>query len=138
MTTPAPLLEAVGQIAVRVHDLQRAKAFYRDVLQLKLAIEAPGLLFFEVGGLLLMLSRPERTEFDHPSSIIYFRTPDIDAACRALTARGVKFDDAPHVVHRDGARQLWMVLFHDSEDNPLILMQWKQAGLDGSVTEPHS
>lgn len=125
MTSPTPLLEAVGQIAVRVHDLPRAKAFYRDVLGLKLAIEAPGLLFFEVGGLLLMLSRPERAEFDHPSSIIYFRTQDIDAACRTLTARGVKFDDAPHVVHRDGTRQLWMVLFHDTEANPLILMQWK-------------
>ena len=125
MTSPVPLLEAVGQIAVRVHDLARAKAFYRDVLGLKLAIEAPGLLFFEIGGLLLMLSRPERAEFDHPSSILYLRTPDIDGACRTLTARGVTFDDAPHVVHRDGSRQLWMVLFHDTEDNPLILMQWK-------------
>lgn len=125
MTSPAPLLEAVGQIAVRVHDLARAKAFYRDVLGLKLAIDAPGLLFFEIGGLLLMLSRPERAEFDHPSSIIYFRTPDIDAACRTLTARGVTFDDTPHVVHRDGSRALWMVLFHDTESNPLILMQWK-------------
>ena len=57
MATPAPLLEAVGQIAVRVHDLPRAKAFYRDVLGLKLAIEAPGLLFFEIGGLRVQLSR---------------------------------------------------------------------------------
>jgi methylmalonyl-CoA/ethylmalonyl-CoA epimerase len=125
MTSPAPLLEAVGQIAVRVHDLPRAKAFYRDVLGLKLAIEAPGLLFFEIGGLMLMLSRPERAEFDHPSSIMYFKTPDIEAAVRTLTARGVQFDDTPHVVHRDGQRQLWMVLFHDTEGNPLILMQWK-------------
>ncbi len=125
MTPPMPLIESVGQIALRAKDLKRAKAFYRDVLQLKLAIDAPGLAFFEVGGLLLMLSIPEQAEYDHPGSIVYFRTPDVEAAQRALTERGVAFHDQPHVVHRDGGRELWMTAFHDTEGNPLVLMQWK-------------
>ncbi len=125
MTPPAPLLEAVGQIALRAQDLTRAKTFYQDVLQLKLAIEAPGLLFFDIGGVLLMLSRPEQAEYDHPGSIVYFRTPDIEVACRTLAQRGVPFEGQPHVVHRDGGRALWMALFHDPEGNPLVLMQWK-------------
>lgn len=125
-TAPAPaLLEDVGQIFLRARDLPRATAFYRDTLGLPLAIEAPNMVFFQIGGLMLMLGVPETPEFDHPGSIVYFRTPDIVAAHRTLGQRGVKVRDQPHVVHRAGGRELWMAFFDDSEGNTLVLMQWK-------------
>jgi len=50
----------IGQIAITVSDLDRAVAWYADVLGLPLLFRAPpGLAFFECGGVRLMLSRPE-------------------------------------------------------------------------------
>jgi predicted enzyme related to lactoylglutathione lyase len=121
----ATLLEDIGQIAMRATDLARATAFYRDTLGLALAIEAPGMAFFQVGSLMIMLGLPEGAEFDHPGSVLYFRSKDIQAAHDALRSRGVHFRDGPHVVHRAGGKELWMAFFDDSEGNLLALMQWK-------------
>ena len=39
-------LTEVGQIAVTVEDIERATAFYRDVLGVPFLFDAPGLAFF--------------------------------------------------------------------------------------------
>ena len=71
----------LGQIAINTKDVERAAAFYQDKLGLKLLFKAPpGLAFFDCGGVRLMLSRPEKPEFDHPNSVLYFAVPDIQAA----------------------------------------------------------
>lgn len=126
MSAPAapPIrLDAIGQIAIRARDVARAEAFYRDVLGMEHLFSAPpGLAFFRCGGVRLMLSAPEGVEFDHPASILYYRVDDVPAAHEALTARGVHFEDEPHVVHRTDTYELWMASFRDSEDNVLALM----------------
>ncbi len=66
-------IQNIGQISIIVHDLQRATAFYRDVLGLPLLFTVPNLAFFDCGGVRLMLGPAETAEFDHPSSILYFR-----------------------------------------------------------------
>ena len=121
------MLTKIGQIAIRVHDLGRATAFYRDVLGLTFLFEAPNLAFFEVGGVWLMLSPAEQPEFDHPASILYFDVDDIGAVHAALKQRGASFRSEPHVVHRDGARALWLADFYDSEQNTYALRQWRTA-----------
>ncbi len=120
-----PLLQGIGQIAVRATDLPRATAFYREALGLPFLFDAPGLAFFQCGGVRLMLSGAETPEFDHPASVLYFDVADIDAAYAALAGRGVKFRDQPHVIHKDGARALWMAFFEDSEANVFAIMAWK-------------
>jgi methylmalonyl-CoA/ethylmalonyl-CoA epimerase len=120
--TNASGLTRIGQIAINVHDLDRAVGFYRDTLGLKFLFQAPRLAFFECGGVRLMLSPPEKPEFDHPGSILYYQVADIKATHAELTARGVKFEDAPHVVAPLGANDLWMTFCHDSEGNLLALM----------------
>ena len=64
MTTPIPIgpsLSRIGQIFVNVHDLDRAIAFYRDVLGMKFLFEAPpNMAFFDCGGIRLMLGVPDR------------------------------------------------------------------------------
>ena len=120
-----PLLTGIGQIAVRATDLRRATAFYRDGLGLTFLFDAPGLVFFQCGGVRLMLSGAETSEFDHPASVLYFDVADIDAAYATLAGRGVKFRDRPHAVHRDGDRALWMAFLEDSEGNIFAIMTWK-------------
>ena len=119
------MLTTIGQIAIRVHDLARATAFYRDVLELKFLFAAPNLAFFEVGGIWLMLSPAEQPEFDHPASILYFDVADIGAVHGTLQGRGVTFRTEPHAIHRDGNRELWLSDFYDSEQNTYALRQWK-------------
>ena len=122
-TTPAGVgITRLGQIAVNVHDVSRATAFYRDTLGLPLLFTAGNLAFFDCGGVRLMLSRAEKPELDHPSSILYFSVPDIAVAHRKLRDGGVRFEDEPHLIARMPAHELWMTFFRDSEDNVLALM----------------
>jgi catechol 2,3-dioxygenase-like lactoylglutathione lyase family enzyme len=117
-----PGITRIGQIAINVHDVDRATAFYRDVLGLPLLFTAGKLSFFDCGGVRLMLSLPEKPEFDHPSSILYFNVPDINAAHRQMLAAGVKFVDAPHLIAKMLTHDLWMCFFRDSEENLLGIM----------------
>lgn len=116
-------LSAIGQIAINVHDIDRAVEFYRDKLGMKFLFSAPpSLAFFDCAGIRLMLSPPARPEFDHPSSIIYFNVDDIQLAFTTLSERGVKFEEKPIFVANMGSYDLWIGSFRDSEDNLLALM----------------
>ncbi|MHB1506160.1 MAG: VOC family protein [Sulfobacillus sp.] len=114
-------IERVAQVGVRVHDVQRAVAFYRDVLELPLLFSAPRLAFFQCGETRLFLSLSEAPRFDHPASIIYYQVADLDQAYAGLQARGVAFEDAPHEVGRLGDRAVWMAFFPDPEGNLLAI-----------------
>ena len=122
-TTDVAALDRVGQIAINVHDVTRATAFYRDVLGMKFLFAAPpGLAFFDCGGVRLMLTTPDRPEQDHLSSVIYYVVSDIHETHRAMLARGVVFDDEPHIVARMPGIDLWMTFLKDPEGNLLALM----------------
>ena len=116
-------LSQIGQIAVNAQDIERATAFYRDKLGMKLMFSVPPkMAFFDCAGVRLMLSLPDKPEFDHPSSIIYFNVEDIQEATAALKERGVKFEEEPAFVADMGSYHLWMAAFRDSENN-LLAMQ---------------
>jgi methylmalonyl-CoA/ethylmalonyl-CoA epimerase len=116
-------ISRVGQIAINAHDVERAAAFYQDALGLQLLFKAgPGLAFFDCGGVRLMLTRPEKPEFDHPSSILYFAVADIHAAHEKMKGNGVRFEDEPHLLAKMPDHDLWMVFFRDSEGNLMGLM----------------
>jgi methylmalonyl-CoA/ethylmalonyl-CoA epimerase len=117
------LLQKIGQISIRVHDLDRAVAFYKDVLELPLLFAVPNLAFFDAGGVRLMLGRPEKPELDHPSSILYFEVDDVPAVHRTLKERGVRFEEEPQLVARLPQHDLWMAFLRDSEDNLLAIMR---------------
>ncbi|MDP9468231.1 MAG: VOC family protein [Chloroflexota bacterium] len=114
-------LRQVGQIRINVADVDRAVAFYRDVLGMSFLFAFPGLAFFDVDGVRLMLAEPEGRDSGGESAI-YYRVDDIGQAVATLENRGVSFDDQPHVVHRDPAYDLWMAFFRDPDGNVLALM----------------
>lgn len=119
-TTPG--ITAIGQISIIVQDLERATAFYRDVLGLPLLFTVPGMAFFDCGGVRLMLGRAETPELDHPSSILYFSVPDINAGHEHLVAQAVRIVAAPRLIAPMAKYDLWMSAFHDSEGNIHQLM----------------
>ena len=116
-------LSTIEQIAVNAQDIARAVAFYRDKLGMKhLFSVPPSLAFFDCDGVRLMLSLPPKPEFDHESSIIYFKVADIQDAYATLMDRGVQFEEAPIFVADMGTYDLWLASFRDSENNLLALM----------------
>jgi methylmalonyl-CoA/ethylmalonyl-CoA epimerase len=114
-------LSAIGQIAITVSDVERAIAFYRDTLGMKLLFQVPNLGFFDCGGVRLMLSGAEKPG-EHYSSVIYFRVSDLQEACRELAARGLVFEQEPHMIARMADHDLWMSFFRDPDRNLLGLM----------------
>ena len=115
-------LTSIGQISVNVHDVKKAITFYRDTLGMRFLFDAGHMAFFDCGGIRLMLSTPEKPEYDHPGSFIYYRVPDINHAYELLLARGVRFEEKPAFVARLADHDLWMAFFRDVDDNPLVLM----------------
>ncbi len=121
-------LSRIGQIAVNVHDIGRAVAFYRDTLGMRFLFEVPKMAFFDCGGVRLMLSLPERPEFDHPASVLYYRVEDIQGAFSVLKSRGVTFESEPHLIARMPDHELWMAFFRDPDNNTLGLMSEIRGG----------
>ncbi len=116
-------LAEIGQIAVPVSDIERAIAFYRDVLGMRFLFRAPpGLGFFDCNGVRLMLDAPAKAQAENHSSLIYYKVPDLPAAFATLSARGVIFEQAPELVAKLSDHDLWMAFFRDSEGNLLALM----------------
>src|SRR5437868_13568446 len=115
-------IDGIGQISIIAHDLPRATTFYRDVLGLPLLFTAGNMAFFDCGGVRLMLGPASSPELDHPSSILYFRVPDINAAHRRLVQLGVKIEAPPRLIAPMKTYDLWMVAFSDPDGNIMELM----------------
>ena len=122
VATSGLAIQKIRQIAINVHDPDRAVAFYRDILGLQLLFRAGHLAFFDCDGIRLMLSPPEKPEFDHPSSILYFKVEDIQQAHAELRARNVTTEGVPSLVAKMPDHDLWLAEFRDSEGNVMCLM----------------
>ena len=112
----------IGQISIIVKDVERATAFYRDVLGLPLLFTVPSMAFFDCGGVRLMLGTASSPEYDHPSSIFYFRVPDVQAGYQRLVEHSVEIVAPPRLIAPMPTHDLWMTAFKDSEGNIHQLM----------------
>jgi catechol 2,3-dioxygenase-like lactoylglutathione lyase family enzyme len=119
MTTSLDL-GPIGQISRTVKSIEQSLDWYGRVLGMKHLYTFGRLAFFDCGGTRLYL---QQDEAPHPESVLYLRVPDIHAAHSELSARGVAFTDAPHMIHRhDDGLEEWMAFFDDLEGRPLAIM----------------
>lgn len=129
MSTHALRLGPVGQISRSVRDIDEAVAWYGQVLGLEHLYTFGKLAFFNLGGTRLLLSA-ESGEVT-PESILYLRVEDIAGAYAALSARGVEFHGAPHMIHRHAnGTEEWMAFFKDPEGRFLALMSQVASSTD--------
>lgn len=114
------------QVAQRAVDLERATAFYADLLGRSpvASFDPPGLVFFDLGGTRLLLDRGA------PSALVYVQVDDIDATVSRMRARFVHVETEPHVIfsHDDdtlgpAGTDEWMAFVKDSEDNLVGLVE---------------
>lgn len=108
------------QVAQHATDLDRAAAFYTLVLGAPpvARFDPPGLLFFSVGGVRLLL------EAGAPSALLYLRVPSVRERIEDLRAAGVPIGTEPHVIFRHHDDTLgpagtdeWHAFVRDSEGN---------------------
>ena len=121
-------VERIHQIALIAEDLETSVEFYRDRLGLQVIakFDPPGLVFFDIGGVRLMLEK------NAPKGTVYFRVDDIHAAHKELKEKGVEFIDEPHLIHRNteglfgpAGEEEWMSFFNDPSGNLLALAERK-------------
>ncbi len=124
-----PLLTGAEVIAfVGVTDAERAKAFYRDKLGLRLTSEEPSrALVFDAGGTTLLASLVEAVP-PATYTVLGWVVENIGAAIDGLVAKGVAFERLQDFVQDergvwtapDGTRVAW---FKDPDGNMLSLTQ---------------
>lgn len=115
-------LARIGQIAIPVTDIDRAVAFYRDVLGMKFLFQAPpGLAFFDCGGVRLMLDLPAKEQAGR-GGVIYYQVSNLQAAFQTLSARGATVEAKPHLIAKMPDHELWMAFFRDPDGNAFALM----------------
>ncbi|WP_096186044.1 VOC family protein [Evansella halocellulosilytica] len=115
-------IKKIGQIGVPVKDLNRAVDFYKEKLGLSLLFKTDHMAFFECNGLRLMLTLPEKEEFAHASSVLYFEVSNIKDSYEDYLNKEVTFIDEPHIVAKVGQTETWMAFFIDTEGNTHALM----------------
>lgn len=124
MQRPAVRLDgaSIRQILIPVADIDRAVAFYGDVLGLPLEMRFPGIAFFDAAGVRLYLASPTDGEFRGVATI-YFRVTDVAATFEALVARGAPARERPNVVFDAGTYRLWLAFVDDLDGNHIGLME---------------
>ena len=112
----------VYQIAQHADDLERATAFYADLLgtQPTGSFDPPGLVFFQIGTTRLLLDKAP------VSSMIYLEVPDVRAFAESWRAKGNAIESEPHIIFHHETDALgpagtdeWMTFIRDSEGNLL-------------------
>lgn len=121
---PTPNFGELGQVSFTVSDVDRAVLFLRDKVGLPFLFQVGpgGLAFFRLGSVRLMVAQPEGKTGPGRNSTLYFKVPDIDVAVAELTARGIVFDDEPHLIAEMPDHELWMAFFRDPDGSLLALM----------------
>lgn len=116
------------QVAQHAEDLDRAADFYTRLLGAESVarFEPPGLLFFRLGSVRLLLDRVA------PSAAIYLSVDSVRRTVEELRADGVTIDTEPHVIFQHETDVLgpaghdeWHGFIRDSEDNLVGLVSFE-------------
>jgi methylmalonyl-CoA/ethylmalonyl-CoA epimerase len=120
----------VFQVAQRVNDLSRARAFYERLLNTPASgfFERPGMVFFQAGSVRLLLGA------SGTSSLIYFKVDDVRKTVESLRADQVEIVTEPYVIFRHSDDSLgpagteeWLAFIKDSEGNLLGLVSHRKS-----------
>jgi methylmalonyl-CoA/ethylmalonyl-CoA epimerase len=114
-------LEKIGQVALTVTDLGRARNFYEHTLGMRFLFDAGSMVFFQCGDIRFALGG-ESGNAPHGGTILYFMVEDLATVHAHLAAQGVDFVQPPHLVARMPDHDLWLAFFHDPDQNVIGLM----------------
>ncbi len=126
MSSPLTPLGDIGQIAVTVNDVAKAKAFYHGILGLKHLFDAgPNLSFLAAGSVRIMLTTSQGSGTPGKNSILYFKVSQGEAAYAAFVAAGATAERAPQLTAKMPDHELWIGFIRDPDGNLVGLMEEK-------------
>jgi catechol 2,3-dioxygenase-like lactoylglutathione lyase family enzyme len=114
----------IGQVILRVGDLDSSVAFWTETVGLTLISTAGTFAFLDAGDLQLTLNQVEGRPDDGSLTEIVFEVYDIREEHAALVERGVPFEVEPRPVTSDGDRELWAAHFRDPDGHLASVVGW--------------
>lgn len=114
----------VGQLILRVDDLDRAVGFWRDVVGLSLSMRAGSFAFLDAATVQLTLNQVDGRAPDESLTEVVFEVDDVRSAFQELSGRGVPFEVELRPVTSDGERELWAAHFHDPDGHLASVVGW--------------
>ncbi|TLZ94689.1 MAG: hypothetical protein E6K04_01305 [Methanobacteriota archaeon] len=117
----------VEGIVLYSEDLDRARAFYRDVLGLPLLLDEGHVIHFDAGTIRLAIHRcPPGQRREAPEGFLVFGVEDLAVVHEALRLRGAEFLGPP--ANRPYGRVAYL---HDPEGHEIGLLEEPRKGTEG-------
>jgi catechol 2,3-dioxygenase-like lactoylglutathione lyase family enzyme len=118
-----------SRVILRVSDLDRSTAFYRDRVGLKLQSLNEEFAVFDAGGMILMLEHLPKPPSSPSAGLAAFteivlESADVLATHTAMQARGVPFKREPRAVTSDDTRVMYAADFRDPDGHVLSIAGW--------------
>ena len=114
----------IGQIILRVSDLDEAVRFWTETVGLTLTLMAGAFAFLDAGDVRITLNQVDDRPVDDSLTEIVFEVDDIHAEHRALLERGVPFEVDLRPVTSDGERELLAAHFRDPDGHFASVVGW--------------
>jgi catechol 2,3-dioxygenase-like lactoylglutathione lyase family enzyme len=120
-----------SRIIVRVTNLEKSIAFYRDRVGLPVQSTFGEFALLDGGGIGLMLHQVARQSSGPSTGLaalteIVLESPDVFASYDAMKARGVVFRFSPQVATTDGkTRDFYVADFRDPDGHVLSIGGWR-------------
>ena len=113
----------MSHIILRVTDMARSVAFYRDAVGLDGLAESDFVAFLDAGSIKIALNVGDPPDPSTTSEIV-LEVDDIGSAHREMTGRGVRFEVEPRPVTADGSRELHAAHFRDPDGHLWSVTGW--------------
>jgi catechol 2,3-dioxygenase-like lactoylglutathione lyase family enzyme len=127
--SPANASVHASRVILRVSDLDRSTAFYRDRVGLKLQSLNEEFAVFDAGGMILMLEHLPKPPSSPSAGLAAFteivlESADVLGTHAAMQARGVQFKRDPRAVTSDNTRVMYAADFRDPDGHVLSIAGW--------------
>jgi catechol 2,3-dioxygenase-like lactoylglutathione lyase family enzyme len=131
------LTKMIGFVATASAD--KARTFYRDVLGFRLLEDDEYALVFDANGTMLRVQKG-RQSAPQPGTVLGWEVDDLASEIRALTARGVTFEQYNLAFMRQDALGIWstpngdqVAWFKDPDGNTLSLSSHRRSSSNTGV-----
>ncbi len=117
----SPTLTAIGQLEIRVGNIEEARAFYGDVLGVEVESVFGQTMMLKCGEVAILVQESAARPIGCP---IYFQVDGrVHEVAAQMKAKGVRFKSGPScIVENFMNKSSWLGFFEDPWGNPLGLM----------------
>lgn len=114
----------IGQVILRVDDLERSVQFWTGAVGLELSVSAGSFAFLDAESIQLTLNQVHDRPADDSMTEIVLEVDDVHSTFDELSQRGVPFEVDLRPVTSDGVRELWAAHFHDPDGHLASVVGW--------------